>query len=111
MQEHLKAAEAQQPPGSSYKPAGNAPVPQVEGHMGGNSERNQDLLKDEPKKSSVRTPVTLKVGWEGKGGKKRQLHNNKDGTGKLEAEWAEDKIQQIQSRCLQQSKPKLQLHS
>lgn len=70
-QEHLKAAEAQnlgwlqkRPPGSSYKPAGNASLPQLKGHMGGNTHRNQDLLKDEPEKYSLRTPgVTLKVGW------------------------------------------------
>ncbi|TNM88322.1 hypothetical protein fugu_004576 [Takifugu bimaculatus] len=56
-QERLKAAKAQNPrwlqklpPDSSRKPPGNASVP----HLGGNSDQNQDILKDEHKKDSVR---------------------------------------------------------
>eukprot|EP00066_Takifugu_rubripes_P026113 XP_011615379.1 PREDICTED: uncharacterized protein FLJ43738-like [Takifugu rubripes] len=56
-QERLKAAKAQNPrwlqklpPDSSCKPPGNASFP----HLGGNSDQNQDILKDEHKKDSVR---------------------------------------------------------
>lgn len=56
-QERLKAAKAQNPrwlqklpPDSSCKPPGNASVP----HLGGNSDQNQDILKDEHKKDPVR---------------------------------------------------------
>lgn len=61
---HLKAAEAQNLGWLQKRPPGNASLPQLKGHMGGNTHRNQDLLKDEPEKYWLRTPgVALKVGW------------------------------------------------
>lgn len=54
-QERLKAAKAQNlrwlqklPPDSSCKPPGNASVPH------GNSDKNRDIVMDEPKKDSPR---------------------------------------------------------
>ncbi|XP_037346559.2 uncharacterized protein FLJ43738 isoform X2 [Pungitius pungitius] len=46
-QEQLEAAAAQNPPGT-------APLPRFTCHMAGNSDRIQEILKDEPKKYSLR---------------------------------------------------------
>ncbi|KAL6111414.1 cfap92 [Pungitius sinensis] len=48
-QEQLEAAAAQNPPGT-------APLPRFMCHMAGNSDRIQEILKDEPKKYSLRKP-------------------------------------------------------
>nr|XP_046236258.1 uncharacterized protein cfap92 isoform X2 [Scatophagus argus]XP_046236267.1 uncharacterized protein cfap92 isoform X2 [Scatophagus argus]XP_046236274.1 uncharacterized protein cfap92 isoform X2 [Scatophagus argus] len=62
-QEQFEAARAQYDrwfkkllPGSSTKPPGNRSFPEFKCHMGGKSERTQDILKDEPKKYSLRKP-------------------------------------------------------
>ncbi|XP_030585189.1 uncharacterized protein cfap92 [Archocentrus centrarchus] len=63
-QEQLQAARAQYsrwmekllPDGSNIKPADNSPVQQFKCHMKGNLERTQDILKDLPKKYSLRKP-------------------------------------------------------
>lgn len=57
-QEHLK----KRPPDSSYNPPGNASFPQFKHHMAGSSDRNPDILKDEPETCPLRRPgMMLKV--------------------------------------------------
>ncbi|XP_013764689.1 uncharacterized protein cfap92 [Pundamilia nyererei] len=63
-QEQLQAARAQYsrwkkqllPDGSNVNSADNSPVQQFKCHMKGNLERTQDILKDLPKKYSLRKP-------------------------------------------------------
>ncbi|XP_037639450.1 uncharacterized protein cfap92 [Sebastes umbrosus] len=66
-EEQLEAARAQYrrwlkkllPGSSSTDPPGNAPFPEFKSHMRRNSERVQDILKDEPKKYSLRKPGSM----------------------------------------------------